>query len=106
MLRLCLRYNLADRIPIEQLHREAKLQSIEQRCEFHLLKLLYDYSRNPAHVRQAQRLTRAANKIIFDIPNRCSEKYLNSPLYKGAKIWNILSENTQRLRTKDQFIKM
>ena len=40
VLRLCLRYKLADRVPIEQLHREAKLQSIDQRSEFHLLKLL------------------------------------------------------------------
>ena len=42
-LRLCLHYRLADRIRIERLHTEARIQSIEQRCIFQLLKLLFDY---------------------------------------------------------------
>ena len=104
-LRLCLRYRLADRVSIDRLHHEAHLQSIEQRSEFHLLKILYDYSKNPDHVKPARRATRAANKITFNIPNRCSEKYLNSPLYKGAKIWNTLHENVQLSDTIDFFIK-
>ena len=105
ILRLCLRYRLADRVSIEQLHREANLQSVEQRSEFHLLKLLFDYSKKPEHVKPAPRLTRAANKIVLKIPNRCSEKYLNSPLYKGNKIWNALDMNVQRLQIIDSFVK-
>ena len=104
-LRLCLRYRLADRITIEQLHSEAKLQSVEQRSEFHLLKLIFDYSKNPDHVKQPPRLTRAGEKIIFDIPTRCNEKYLNSPLYVGSTIWNMLDNDVQRSETLDIFIK-
>ena len=40
----CLRYKLSDRVTIERLHSEANLQSIEQRGQYQLLKLLYDYS--------------------------------------------------------------
>ena len=40
-LRLCLRYRMTDKFSIERLHREAKLQSVEQRGMFLLLKLLY-----------------------------------------------------------------
>ena len=71
---------LITRVTIEHLHQEANLQSIERRCQFHLLKLLYDY--NLVHVKPVQRCTCAASKIVFDISNRCSEKYLNGPLYK------------------------
>ena len=105
ILRLCLRYRLADRVSVEQLHREANLQSVEQRSEFHLLKLLFDYSKKPEHVKPAPRLTRAANKMVLKILNRCYEKYRNSPLYKGNKIWNALDMNVQRLQIIDSFVK-
>ena len=104
-LRLSLRYKLADHVSIEQLHREAKLQSVEQRCLFHLLKILYSYSKSVDHVKPARRLTRAGNKIVFKLPTRCSERYLNSPLYVGAKIWDNLHEDTQRLASIDQFVR-
>ena len=51
------------------------------------------------------RLTHAAAKIIFKTPTRCSDKYLNSPLYKGTKIWNTLDVNIQQLDTIDRFVK-
>ena len=37
-LRLCLHYRLVDHVRIERLHAEARIQSIEQRCIFQLLK--------------------------------------------------------------------
>ena len=104
-LRLSLRYKLADHVSIEQLHREAKLQSVEQHCLFHLLKILYNYSKSVDHVKPDRRLIRAGNKIVFKLPTRCSERYLNSPLYVGAKIWDNLHEDTQRLASIDQFVR-
>ena len=68
---ISLRYRLVDRITIDQLHREAHLQSIEQRCEFHLLKLLHYYSKEPNHVKKSNVLTRVATKVTFKIPTRC-----------------------------------
>ena len=56
-------------------------------------------------MKPAQRLTLSAHKIAFRIPNRCSEKHFNSPLYKGAKNWNALDGNVQRLDTIDLFVK-
>ena len=63
-LRLCLRYRLADRISIQRLHREAKLQSVEQRGLFQLMKLIYGYSKNVNHLKIPRRVTRAGTKII------------------------------------------
>ena len=39
-LRMCLRFRLADRITVQRLHNEARLQSVEQRGLFQLLKLI------------------------------------------------------------------
>ena len=104
-LRLCLRYRLIDHVRIERLHTEAKIQSVEQRCIFQLLKLIFDYSKDPSNIKIPVRPTRAGAKIVFDIPTRCSTTYLRSPLYKGSLIWDILSEATQRLATMNQFVK-
>ena len=104
-LRLCLRYRLADRVSIQRLHLEANLQSVEQRGIFQLLKLLYGYSRNRNHLKAPIRLTRAGTKVVFDIPTKCTDKYLNSPLYKGSQIWDLLPENVQRSDTLKEFIR-
>ena len=104
-LRLCLHYRLVDHIRIERLHSEARIQSVEQRCIFQLLKLLFDYSKEPSHLKVPVRPTRAGTKIVFDIPNRCSSSYLRSPLYKNRQIWDTPPEISQRAHTITQFIK-
>ena len=46
-----------------------------------------------------------ANKIPFKIPSRCTDKFLNSPLYKGTQLWNNLDVTIQRSETIDTFMK-
>ena len=104
-LRLCLHYHLVDSVRVERLHTEAKIQSVEQRCIFQLLKLLFDYSKDPANLKVPVRPTRAGSKIVFEIPTRCSSTFLKSLLYKGSLIWDTLPNNSQRLFTTSQFVK-
>ena len=104
-LRLCLRYRLIDHVRIERLHSEAKIQGIEQRGIFQLLKLLFDYSKNVSNLKIPVRPTRAGDKLVFDIPTRCSNVYLRSPLYKGSLIWDTLPEDTQKSASMIQFVK-
>ena len=33
---------------------------------------------------------RAANKVVFKIPSRCTDRFLNSPSYKGSVLCNDL----------------
>ena len=105
-LRLCLRYKLADRVSIRRLHCEANLQSVEQRGEYQLLKLLYSYSKAETNIKVPVRYTRAATKVVFKIPSRCTDKFLSSPLYKGTKLWNNLDVTVQRSETIDNFMKL
>ena len=78
---------------------------MEQRCIFQVLKLLFNYSKDAAHLKKTVRQTRAGSKIVFDIPTRCSNTYLHSPLYKGAQIWNSHPENVQKVDSINQFVK-
>ena len=104
-LRLCLRYRLLDHVRIDRLHTEARIQSVEQRCIFQLLKLIFDYSKDPTNIKIPVRPTRAGAKIVFELPTRCSTTYLKSPLYKGSLIWDTLPDTSQRAITMDQFVK-
>ena len=90
-LRICLRYNLRDKVSEERLHTEAGIQSLDQRRRKQLVKLMYYHSINEQNVKKPIRPTRAAEKIVFNIPNRCTTKFLNSPYYIGTQIWNDLS---------------
>ena len=104
-LRICLRYRMVDHVTIERLHEEANLQSLEQRRKFQLLKLLYDYSKDVRYLKVTRDRTRAEAKIVFDIPDRCTTRFLNSPFYRGTQIWNALPENVQRAANIDIFSK-
>ena len=75
-LGFCLRYRLANRVRIEDLHFEAKLQSVEQRSTFQLFKLLYSYSKDASHLKTLVQLTRGGTKIMFVLPSKCDDKIL------------------------------
>ena len=104
-LRMCLRYKLVDRISERRLHIESKLQSLDQRREYQLLKLMYLHSKCVYNIKVANRCTRGAEKVVFNIPTRCTTTYLNSPYYIGTQLWNDLSNITQRSENIRQFEK-
>ena len=104
-LRLCLRYNLVDRISERLLHYEGKLQSLDQRRKSQLLKMMYQQSKNVNNIKVKIRPTRAAEKIVFNVPTKCTTKYLNSPYYVGTQLWNNLNEMTQRKENIFEFEK-
>ena len=82
---------------------EGKLQSLEQRRKLQLLKLMYYQSKIGENIKVATRPTRAGGKIVFNIPSKCTTKYLNSPYYIGVQLWNKLGGDVQRLESIMQF---
>ena len=61
------------------------------------MNILYHQSRYACNIKVAVRPNRAADKIVFKIPTKCTSKYLNSSYYLGTQLWNNLSIETQRL---------
>ena len=43
---------------------------------------------------------------MFDLPSRCSDKYLNSSLFLDSKIWDTLPEHVQRADDLTKFVKL
>ena len=95
-LRICLKYRLVDRVSERALHAESSLQNLEQRWKSQLLKIMYHQSKNEQNIKVPNRHTRGADKVVFNVPTRCSRKYLKSPFYVGTQLWNSLPETSQR----------
>ena len=73
---MCLRYRLVDRVSERILHLESNIQLLEQRIIEQMLKLRYHQSKNKGNIKVANRPTRAAGKVVFNIPSRCTNKFL------------------------------
>ena len=59
---------------------------------------MHQQSRNTRNIKTIIRPTRAAEKIVFNIPTRCTTKYL-------TQIWNNLTEGIQRMENIKRFEK-
>ena len=96
---------MIDHVAIEQLRAEANLQSLEQRRIFQLLKLLYSCSMDRKYLKITANRTRVDAKVVFNIPGKCTTKFLNSPFYKGTQVWNNLPVDVERAVNIDIFSK-
>ena len=94
-IRTCLLYNQVDHISIERLHNEMKVVSLEQRRRTQNLTLMYRLSKIPKYIKQPNVNTRGNVKKKFSLMTKCTHKYLNSPLYRGAALWDELDKNVQ-----------
>ena len=47
-------------------------------------------------MKKSERQTRAADKILFIVPGRCTSKFLNSAYCIGTQLWNDLTLNVQQ----------
>ena len=103
-IRTCLLYNRIDHITIDQLHHEMKIISLEQGRQIQCLNLMYRLSRKPIYIKHTNVNTRGNVKIKFNLMTKCTGKYLNSPLYRGAALWDGLDKNVQDSPTLKEFV--
>ena len=96
VLRFCENKKMEDRVTIENLHKKANLLSLEQRRIKQDLALMYKLSKNVVNRKIHTRETRAANKYVFRIDSKIGNKYINSPFYKGTKLWDNLPDEVQK----------
>ena len=62
-------------------------------------------SKTVQYLKVTRNRTRAEAKIVFNIPDKCSTRFLNSQFYKGTQLWNALPEYIQRAGNLDLFSK-
>ena len=84
-LRTCFNVKRGDKLSMANMHKKAKLLSLEQRRSLQLLHLMFIHKENVSNLRLIVRNTRAAQRDQFYV-----ERYKNSPFYKGAELWKLL----------------
>ena len=97
VLRICTMSKLSDKVSIVILHKKCKILGLKQRMQKQLLWLMYIMSGDELCIRTPPRETRAAQKIVCNVPNRIIPVYEHSPYYKGTILWNRLDEETQKI---------
>ena len=69
-----------------------------------LIYLMYRLSKKPTYIKCARVNTRGNVKTRFNLMSKCTTKYLNSPLYRGSNLWDILDKNVQDMPTLKRFV--
>ena len=87
-IRTCLLYNRIEHITIERLHGGMKLVSLEQRRHMQCLNLMYRLSKKEVYIKNIDVNTRGNVKTKLRLMTKCSSKYIGSPLYRGATLWD------------------
>ena len=101
--RLC--YDVIDpkTVSIKDLHTRARLNYLGERCEMHLLNLMYDLNASDTYIKPVTADTRQGDKSVFSTGIVHYEFYRRSPYYAGAALWNKLTIDVQQLATKTNF---
>ena len=79
--------------------------SLEQRRQVQCMKLMYRLSKKTRYIKCTRANTRGTVKTKFKLMSKCTSKYLNSPLYRGANLWDKLDKNVQDIPTLESFVK-
>ena len=64
-----------------------------------------DCSKDRKYLKITANRTRAEAKAVFDIPGKCTMKFLNSLFYQGTQIWNNLPADILRAVNINTFSK-
>ena len=73
---------------IDELHILTGVNSLKERAESHLLKIMYKRSRLTDYLNDDPRPTRAFDGPILDVPFPNNELFKKSVLYRGSTLWN------------------
>ena len=90
------------------LERLYNLRPLTERRRVHHLALMYRLAHSGYSIDNARPAInlRSKNKVKFLTPATKLTKILNSPFYRGARLWDMLSEDVQRATTKFKFKKL
>ena len=60
------------------------------------MKLLFTRSKDEKNIKKPVRVLRGNSKVKFKVMSRCTGKYLNSPLYRGTVIRDLIPLHVQK----------
>ena len=84
-----------DRISKVELHKKAKLLSLEQRRKTQLYTLMYKLSLRGMYRKIKNINTRKQQKYVFKTETKIGRKYEKSAYFIGTQMWDKLSKDVQ-----------
>ena len=90
-------------ISLVDLHKNAKLLTLQARRDIHLINLMFDLRDVEGYINVPVVETRQANKIIFKLDRADCDVYKRSPYNVGGGLWNDLPAEIQLLENKMTF---
>ena len=94
-----------DRVSRKDLHRDAKLLSLEQLRQKQLYSLMYKLAKKGIARKVTNRKTRNQEKYVFKIDPKIGNSYETSPFYVESQLWDKLPKDTQFIDNIFEFIK-
>ena len=102
-LHLCYNINNPRDISVLDLHKTAKLLTLQSRREMHLLNILFDIRGDERYLKVPTVETRQSVKVSFITEVVHMDVYKNSPYYVGSGLWDGLPVELQKMDSKQTF---
>ena len=93
-------------ISVKDMRDAAKLETLEQHRENHLLALMFDRTKEPEYRDDSARVTRRADAVMLKIPRAQTNKLTKAPIFMGSTLWNDLPTKIREAKTKTELIKL
>ena len=87
----------------DDMHMRLGIGKLRPRRDMHLCGLTYRRSQCEEYLDVRELPTRQFDKIVLKVPNVILTKSFNTPLYKGANMWNRLPKNVHISPTYKEF---
>ena len=100
-----IRYGNHMNLPAQAIEIMHNITPLKERRKKHHLSLMYRLSRVETYLENTRPEInlRSRHKIKFSIPVTKLSKVMKSPFYRGASLWDRLSQEVQRATTKVRF---
>ena len=98
-------HSLVNRFSVEDLHIRNNIKYLNVRRKHNMLLLMHMLARDSTFLdnQPRTRQLRGNNKIKFSISRPKTERYVNSPIFRGVKVWDALPAPIQKLPTRIMF---
>ena len=90
---------------VNDLHVDATLDKLQARRNKQLLIYMYRRSKDDNNLLQPARVLRGNDKPKFKLRRPIKNCYVNSPEYRGSRLWDRLTAAQQASATKNEFVK-
>ena len=97
------RYSQPIDMTVNDLHVNAKIETLESRRSRQLIKIMFNLVQNNKYKKEGVRVTRTLDTFVFDTQIVHLSAYANSPYYLGVQFWNDLPNDIKIIRDKQSF---